>query len=200
MGLPGTRRRASGTHRHQGQGNRHGVTFRSAVCVSVNMRRRLALQGARLRPLRTSVKTAKLLEKAKDGPLRSRRHLAQYCQAAHGNPQVSAAHDAGLRAALEGILRFLDQIAVAKDKVSDPVLQPSPSIGARCCPSAQSPCRKCWSAHVLGHDFSAQGVPAKDSYLYRFRTERERGADPLPAAPANWRPRARSPEHARASW
>jgi exopolyphosphatase / guanosine-5'-triphosphate,3'-diphosphate pyrophosphatase len=107
----------------------------------------------------------------------------------------------GYELPLDEMLRFLDQVAMARDS-KDPVFQAVSKHRRSLLPYGAVAMQEVLNVmKPAAISFSAQGV--REGYLYSLLTERERSADPLLTAAGELAIlRARSPEHARelASW
>jgi exopolyphosphatase/guanosine-5'-triphosphate,3'-diphosphate pyrophosphatase len=151
---------------------------------------------------RKHVKTAKLLEKGEGRTFYAVGGTWRNIAKLHMEIRKYPLHMMqGYELPLDEILRFLDQIAVAKDS-KDPVFQAVSKHRRTLLPFGAIAMQEVLSAMKPATiSFSAQGV--REGYLYSLLTERERGADPLLAAAGELAIlRARSPEHARelADW
>ncbi|WFR96394.1 exopolyphosphatase [Rhizobium tumorigenes] len=107
----------------------------------------------------------------------------------------------GYELPLDEMLRFLDQVAVAKDS-KDPIFQSVSKFRRSLLPYGAIALQEVLLAMKPARiSFSSQGV--REGYLYSLLNEHERHADPLLAAAGELAIlRARSPEHARelADW
>jgi exopolyphosphatase/guanosine-5'-triphosphate,3'-diphosphate pyrophosphatase len=151
---------------------------------------------------RKHVKTAKLLEKGAGRTFYAVGGTWRNIAKLHMEIRKYPLHMMqGYELPLDEILRFLDQVAMAKDS-KDPVFQAVSKHRRTLLPFGAIAMQEVLSAMKPATiSFSAQGV--REGYLYSLLTERERGADPLLAAAGELAIlRARSPEHARelADW
>jgi exopolyphosphatase/guanosine-5'-triphosphate,3'-diphosphate pyrophosphatase len=151
---------------------------------------------------RKHVKTAKLLEKGEGRTFYAVGGTWRNIAKLHMEIRKYPLHMMqGYELPLDEILRFLDQVAMAKDS-KDPVFQAVSKHRRSLLPFGAIAMQEVLGAMKPATiSFSAQGV--REGYLYSLLTERERSADPLLAAAGELAIlRARSPEHARelADW